>query len=68
MHQIVKFAAELGVKLYPGQAQALDEYYTSGKPNWLLLAGRRSGKSLLSDLIAIYEAIIPNFSGMIRPG
>jgi hypothetical protein len=68
MHQIIEFAKELGVNLYEGQAQALDEYYTSGKPNWLLLCGRRSGKSLLSDLIAIYEAVIPDFTGMIRPG
>lgn len=68
MHQIVDFAAELGVKLYPGQAEALDEYYSSGKPNWLLLAGRRSGKSLLSDLIVCYEATVPDFAGMLRSG
>src|SRR5665648_19896 len=67
MHQIVKFASEtLGIELYPGQVAALDEYYSSGQPNWLLLAGRRSGKSLLSDVIACYEALIPDFSGMTR--
>ena len=52
---IVEFAKrELGVKLYAGQAEALLEYYNSGAPNWLLLAGRRSGKSLISDVIATY--------------
>lgn len=66
---IVEFAErELGVKLYPGQAKALLEYYQSGKPNWLFLAGRRSGKSLLSDIIACYEALIPDFSEILRPG
>ncbi len=66
---IVDFARnELGVELYPGQAAALLEYYNSGKPNWLLLAGRRSGKSLISDIIACYEACIPDFSGQLRPG
>jgi len=67
MHQIVSFARDtLGVKLHPGQASALSEYYESGKQNWLLLAGRRSGKSLLSDVIACYEALVPDFKGMVR--
>ncbi len=69
MHQIVEFAREaLGVKLYPGQAEALDAYYQSGIPNWLFLAGRRSGKSLLSDVIVCYEATVPDLSGMLREG
>ncbi len=67
MHQIVNFAHDtLGVKLHPGQASTLSEYYESGKQNWLLLAGRRSGKSLLSDVIACYEALVPDFEGMVR--
>ena len=67
MHNIVKFARDtLGVTLYDGQASALTEYYESGKANWLLLAGRRSGKSLLSDIIACYEALVPSFEGMTR--
>ena len=68
MHQIIDFAGELGVKLYPGQAEALDSYYGSTQPNWLLLAGRRSGKSLLSDLIVCYESVVPGFAGMLRKG
>lgn len=69
MQTISEFAArELGVKLYPGQDEALEEYYSSGRPNWLFLAGRRSGKSLISDVIAVYEAIVPDFSQFLRPG
>ena len=69
MHPIIDFAEHsLGVKLYPGQVEALNAYYESGKPNWLLLSGRRGGKSLLSDIIVIYEAVIPNLEQYIRPG
>lgn len=69
MHPIVEFArSRLGVRLYDGQAAALSEYYESGASNWLLLAGRRSGKSLLSDVICAYEALVPDFSDYIRPG
>jgi len=67
MHKIITFAAEeLKVKLYPGQAAALDEYYTSNKPNWLFLAGRRGGKSLISDIIACYEGLVPDFGDVLR--
>lgn len=69
MHQIVEFAEQtLGVKLYPGQAEALSAYYESGRPNWLFLAGRRGGKSLVSDIVACYEALIPEFTEILRPG
>jgi len=67
MHKIVDFAKDvLGVKLHDGQAEVLDAYYSSGCPCWLLLAGRRSGKSLLSDVIACYEAVVPDFSEHLR--
>jgi hypothetical protein len=66
---IVTFAREmLGVELYEGQAEALLEYYNSGAPNWVLLAGRRSGKSLLSDIVACYEAVVPDFADVLRDG
>lgn len=68
MHNIIDFAdKQLGIKLYDGQRIAIDEYYQSGKPNWLLLSGRRGGKSLLSDVIACYEAIIPDMHEYLRP-
>ena len=69
MAQIIDFARdELGITLYEGQAQVLADYYASAKNNWLLLSGRRGGKSLLSDVIACYEATVEDFSGYIRPG
>ncbi len=69
MTTIVEFARDvLGVKLYGGQAAELSAYYASDKPNWLFLAGRRSGKSLISDVIACYEAVIPDFSDVLRSG
>jgi hypothetical protein len=43
-------------------------YYASGRPNYLLLAGRRGGKSLLADIIACYEAVVPDFGAALRPG
>ena len=59
MAQIIDFARdELGITLYEGQAQVLADYYASLKNNWLLLSGRRGGKSLLSDVIACYEATV----------
>lgn len=66
MHKIIDFAGELGVQLHPGQAEVLAEYFESERPNWLLLAGRRSGKSLLSDIIACYDACVPDYSGILR--
>ncbi len=69
MHNIVTFAEDtLGVKLYPGQAAVLSNYYESGRQNWLLLSGRRGGKSLLSDVIVAYESVIPDLSAYTRPG
>ena len=69
MTQIIEFARdELGVDLYPGQAQVLSDYTASGKRNLLLLAGRRGGKSLLSDVIACYDAAVEDYTGYLRPG
>lgn len=67
--KIIEFSRDaLGLELYPGQAAALAGYYDSGLPNWLLLAGRRGGKSLLSDIVACHEAVVPDFGGILRPG
>lgn len=67
-HPIVEFARELGVDLYDGQRQALEEYFASGRQNWLLLAGRRSGKSLVSDVCALYDACVVDYSRFLLPG
>lgn len=69
MHKIIDFTMnQLGIKLHPGQAVALSDYYTSGRSNWLMLAGRRSGKSLISDIVAVYESLVPSFADVLRPG
>lgn len=69
MHPIIDFAHDhLGITLYEGQADVLSAYYESGKPNWLLLSGRRGGKSLLSDVIVCYEATVSDFAGITREG
>jgi hypothetical protein len=69
MAQITAFAKDqLGIALYEGQAQALSKYYASERPNWLLLSGRRGGKSLISDVIACYEATVTDFTGYTRDG
>ena len=69
MTQIIDFARdELGIDLYPGQAQVLSDYTASGKRNLLLLAGRRGGKSLISDVLACYDAAVEDYTGYLRPG
>lgn len=68
MHKIVEFAGELGVRLYPAQAQAVSDYMESGRPHFLLIAGRRSGKSLLSDILVLWDACIGDYSRFLLPG
>lgn len=68
MTKIVEFSAELGVRLYPNQAETVQGYLQSGKPNLLLLAGRRSGKSLLSDLLVLWDAVIGDYSAFLMEG
>jgi len=46
----------------------LRAFYASGKPMWLLLSGRRGGKSLLSDVIACFESVVSDFPGIQRAG
>lgn len=68
MHPIVDFANKvLGVKLYDGQARVISDYHNSGLPHWLLLAGRRSGKSLLADIEVLYDAVVEDHSASLRP-
>lgn len=69
MTQIIEFARdELGIDLYPGQAQVLSDYIQSQARNLLLLAGRRGGKSLISDVLACFDAVVEDYSGYLRPG
>ena len=46
--------------------KALSGYYASARPGWLLFAGRRGGKSLLADVVGCYEAVVPDFPGILR--
>jgi hypothetical protein len=61
-------AAELGVTFYPGQADVLRGYEQSGRPHLLFLSGRRGGKSLCADCLAIADAVLPDYSDVLRPG
>lgn len=49
---------ELGLTLTPKQAEALSRFENGGHQQAVIRAGRRSGKSLLADIIAIYDALV----------
>jgi len=69
MRGLVKFAREhLGVELYPGQVEVLDAWAASGKRKAVLCLGRRSGKGILSATAAIFNAVVPDYAGYLRPG
>lgn len=69
MKGLVRFAREtLGVELYPGQIQVLAEWAASGKRKAVLALGRRSGKGLMAAVAAIHNAVVPDYSGFLRPG
>jgi hypothetical protein len=69
MNGIVDFARDaLGVEFYPGQRALLERCIASGRPKWVLALGRRSGKDLMAAVIAIHDAVVGDYSGMLRPG
>jgi len=45
----------LGMKLYPKQAAILRQFYKSNYRELVLIAGMRSGKTVLASLFALYE-------------
>jgi hypothetical protein len=56
---IVEFAREAcGIELYPRQAQLLSELYHGGSRVNILRLGRRSGKTLLASIVAVYEGTV----------
>lgn len=58
MSAIAEFAKdELGLTLTPKQEQAMGEF-EDGHQQAVIRAGRRSGKSLLADIIALYDALV----------
>ena len=69
MKNLGRFAREsLGLALFSGQLQVLEEWAESGKRKLLLCLGRRSGKGLMAVVAAIYNAVIEDYDGFLRPG
>jgi len=66
---LVEFAREsLGVELYRGQIRILKQWIKSGKRKLILCLGRRSGKGLMAAVVALYNAIVEDYTGLLRPG
>lgn len=62
MKGLVEFArGSLGLDLYPGQVSVLEEWASSGRRKTLWCLGRRSGKGLMAQVAAIYNAVIENY-------
>jgi len=50
-----EYSAKSGVKLYPKQQEIIDEFYRGGYRELIAVLGRRSGKDLISIVIALKE-------------
>src|SRR5438067_1068298 len=69
MNGLVAFAREkLGINLWPGQREVLDNWTASGKRKLLMVKGRRGGGSLMSAIVAIHNAVVPDYQRFLRPG
>lgn len=69
MRGLVGFAEKrLGLTLYNGQSAVLESWAVSGKRKALLNLGRRSGKGLMAAVAAIHNAVVPDYSDLLRPG
>ncbi len=63
----ITFARDvLGVSLYPRQKEALRGI--AAHPLSLLCLGRRSGKTLVACIWAVYDAVVRDLSEYVRPG
>jgi hypothetical protein len=66
---LVPFAREhLGLEFYPRQRQVLARWSKSGKRKAVLALGRRSGKDLMAASASIYNAVVEDYTGYLRPG
>jgi len=67
---IAEFAREeLGVELTDGQRRAVDEFEAGGHEQAIWRWGRRSGKSLVADVIAVHDAVVrDHLRRHLRPG
>src|SRR5205085_334147 len=69
MSRIVAFAKkELGLKLWPGQAEVAKAFEDGSYSTLVLQCGRRSGKSTLSDVFALFDALARDLSSKLRRG
>lgn len=69
MNRLFAFADKaLGVQLHPGQKQVLAEWIDSGCRKAVFCLGRRSGKGVMAAVVALYNAVIEDYSGLLRPG
>ena len=68
MQGLVEFAREfLGLELRPGQIDVLSLWAESGKRRAVFCLGRRSGKGVLAQIAAIYNATQMDYSAFLRP-
>src|SRR2546428_12156527 len=58
----------LGVQLWPGQVEVLEASISSGRRKWLWCLGRRSGKGIMAAVVAVHNAVVPDYSMYLRPG
>lgn len=70
MSAIADFARdELRFPLWPGQAEVLDQFESGGYSTLVLQCGRRSGKSTVADIVAVYDASVrAHLQQYVRPG
>ncbi len=68
--RIVEFASrELGLELSDGQAEAVATFEAGGYEQAVWRWGRRSGKSLMADVLALYDATVRDgLRSKVRPG
>ncbi len=69
MRGLVRFAREsLGLELYSKQAETLDDWQASRKKKALLCWGRRAGKDLTAEAVALHNAMVEDYSAWLRRG
>jgi hypothetical protein len=66
---LVAFArGSLGLQLYPRQAETLDRWEASNKRKALLCWGRRAGKDVTAETVALHNCTVPDFARYLRRG
>jgi hypothetical protein len=66
---VADFARDvLGLTLYPKQAAILDEWDERRPAESVESLGRRSGKTLMAGARAVHNAVVEDYTGLLRPG